>query len=112
MGLPTNIIGNTEHHDMEGCWRCKTDWEASIEWADTGRGWTVIVRIYQELGNCRLPHDPKWQAMTSRYKQFRGVARGAVKALWESIKPLCEANVPRIAGVVQGVMVLRVGISS
>ncbi|KAI0134337.1 hypothetical protein BJ170DRAFT_591313 [Xylariales sp. AK1849] len=83
VGLPTSVIGNTEHHDTGWCWWCETDWETFVKWTDTERGWTVTVRTYHGLGTCRSPYDPKWHAMTTRSKPFRGVPRMAVKAAWE-----------------------------
>ncbi|KAI1500620.1 hypothetical protein F5X99DRAFT_385408 [Biscogniauxia marginata] len=78
------MIGNTEHRDMGWYRECETDWETSIEWTDTERGWTVTARTYRRLGTCRSSHDPKWQAMTRSTKPFREVPCGAVKALWEN----------------------------
>ncbi|KAI1080744.1 hypothetical protein F5B20DRAFT_589117 [Whalleya microplaca] len=85
VGLPANMTGNIEHHDMGRCWRCETDWETSIEWTNTELGWTITARTYHGLGTCRSSHDPKWQAMAYKFKPFRALPVRAVKALWETL---------------------------
>lgn len=83
VGLPINMIGNTEHHDTGWCQKCETDWETSIEWTDPEHGWTVTARTYHGLGACRSPYDQKWQAISRESKAYRGLPPGAVKASWE-----------------------------
>lgn len=82
VGLPVDMIGNTEHHDMGWCQKCETDWETSLEWTDPEHGWTVTARTYHGLGTCRSPYDRKWQAISIKSKSYRGLPPGAVKALW------------------------------
>jgi hypothetical protein len=82
VGLPVDMIGITEHHDMGWCQKCETDWETSLEWTDSEHGWTVTARTYHGLGTCRSPYDRKWQAISIKSKSYRALPPGAVKALW------------------------------
>lgn len=85
VGLPTHMIGNTQHHYMGCCWTCETDWETFIERTDTKRGWMVRVQTYHALGTCRSSSDPKWRVMTNRSGPMRETPRGAVKASWDKV---------------------------
>lgn len=95
IGLPKDMMGITKHPFSGSCQKCETDWEFSIGWAGTERGWTVTVRTYHGLGACRSPQDPKWRAMSVNRNGgvYREVPGGGVKELWEQHRSqLCETH--------------------
>lgn len=87
-GIPTDLIGKTNHQVSGWCQKCETDWEVNVWWADSAQSWTVTVETYHKLGACRSPQDQKWQAMSINRKQkaYRKEPGGGVKELWEQHK--------------------------
>lgn len=60
------------------CPTCQTDYSLSITYEGEKRGWIIAVRVYQQFGSCRSPHDWTWRHMAeeSELNQPRSVAVG------------------------------------
>lgn len=82
--INTNQATNSYSHESGSCSSCLTDWDVSFEYVSREHGWVVKIVTYHNLGGCRSPLDPKWQAMVDIYgpKFHRDVPRGGVKHNW------------------------------
>ncbi|KAI0470944.1 hypothetical protein GGR56DRAFT_121666 [Xylariaceae sp. FL0804] len=86
------------------CDVCLTDYETTITrqarggpegtgaaTANGGGIWSLTITSYHQLGSCRSPYDPKWQAFAVERSRWRAPKRdeaahpdGAVRQRWES----------------------------
>jgi hypothetical protein len=84
------------HNASGSCNVCLTDYQTTIEWRQRSSamrnqsGWDITIVSYHQLGECRSPFDPKWQAFAVERSRRRAVPRdatryppGSVKEAWE-----------------------------
>ncbi|CAJ2507339.1 Uu.00g085250.m01.CDS01 [Anthostomella pinea] len=81
------------------CDVCLTDYQTTIAWREQGSGksgavWSLAITSYHQLGSCRSPYDPKWQAFAVERSRSRAVGRnqtlhpsGIIKDRWEAYEP-------------------------
>lgn len=50
----------------ESCPLCLTDYSVQITRLEQGKGWTVILDVYKQLGGCRSPYDWKWRCTSEK----------------------------------------------
>ncbi|KAH7176931.1 hypothetical protein EDB81DRAFT_752247 [Dactylonectria macrodidyma] len=46
----------------ESCPMCLTDYSVKITMLEQGKGWTVALDVFKQLGGCRSPYDWKWRS--------------------------------------------------